>query len=129
LKVHKYNDLIAWQKAMDFVVEIYKISGAFPREETYGLTSQIRRAVISVPSNIAEGQSRAGSRDFIRHLKIAQGSLSEVETQLIIAGRLTYIGESQLAILLKSANEVGRLVRGLTQAVERRTSAELETSH
>jgi four helix bundle protein len=128
LKVHKYSDLIAWQKAMDFVVEIYRISGVFPREEMYGLTSQIRRAVISVPSNIAEGQSRAGSRDFIRHLKIAQGSLSEVETQLIIAGRLAYIGELQFAALLKSANEVRRLVRGLTQAIERR-SVELDASH
>ena len=115
---------------MELVVEIYRVSATFPKHELYGLTGQIRRAAISVPSNVAEGQCRASSRDFLRYLRIAQGSLGEVETQLMIASRLTYIEPAKLSPLLDAANEVGRLIRGLSTAIERRITANAGgTSH
>jgi len=81
MTVRRYCDLVAWQRAMDLVEEVYKITKGFPRTELYGLTNQVRRAAISIPSNLVEGQS-LGSRDFLRFLSIAQGSLSETETQI-----------------------------------------------
>jgi four helix bundle protein len=98
---------------MDLVEEIYKVSKGFPREETYGLRSQIRNAVVSVPSNIAEGQGRRTTPDFLRHLSIAYGSLREVETQTLIAARLRYIAQAKCAELMNLAGEVGRLLNGL----------------
>ena len=85
MKVKNYQDLIAWQRAMDLVELVYKASTRFPREELYALTSQVRRAAVSIPSTIAEGQGRRTTSDFLRHLSIAYGSLREVETQLLIA--------------------------------------------
>src|ERR1041385_1021104 len=87
MKVKNYQELIVWQRAMDLVEEVYRISRGFPREEVYGLTSQIRRASVSIPSNIAEGQGRRTTPDFVKHLSIAYGSLREVETQALIAHR------------------------------------------
>jgi four helix bundle protein len=112
--------LIAWQKAIDLVEVVYRVSGAFPKSELYGLTSQIRRAVVSIPSNIAEGQSRTTSREFVRFLAMAAGSLSEVETQLVIAERLEYIEARQLEGLMERAAEVARLVKALTKSIERK---------
>jgi len=86
-----HKDLIIWQKSMDLVEEIYKITSSFPKDKIFGLTSQIKRAIISVPSNIAKGAARATNKDFKKFLYIALGSLSEVETQLLIAKRLNYI--------------------------------------
>jgi four helix bundle protein len=80
MAVKSYQDLVVWQKAMDFVVEVYKLTRRFPRDETYGLTNQVRRAAVSVPSNIAEGQGRGVGQAFSHHIRIAQGSLQEVET-------------------------------------------------
>ena len=113
MKLKNYQELIVWQRAMDLVEEVYKSSRDFPREEIYGLTSQIRRAAVSVPSNIAEGQGRRTTSDFLRHLSIAYGSLSEVETQLLIAGRLKYIAQARLSLVMNRAAEVGRLLNGL----------------
>jgi four helix bundle protein len=109
--------LIAWQKAIEFVEEVYRVSAGFPKSEIYGLTGQVRRAVVSIPSNIAEGQSRNGSSEFVHHLSIAYGSLSEVETQLVIAHRLRYIDQNQLSALLDKAAELGRLINGLSNAI------------
>ena len=120
MTVRKYRDLIAWQKAMDFVEAVYRASNCFPKEETFGLKSQLRRAAVSVPSNVAEGQSRRGSREFVRYIGIALGSLNEAETQILIAARLDYISKEDLAGRLDSADEVGRLLNGLSNAIERR---------
>ena len=90
-KVKSHKDLKVWQEAVNLVVVIYEISENFPSKEIYGLTSQIRRASVSVPSNIAEGAGRKGKKEFARFLYIALGSLSEVETQLEIAFRLNYL--------------------------------------
>ena len=86
-----YKDLIVWQKAIDLATWIYSLTSRFPKEELYGIVSQMRRAAVSIPSNIAEGQSRQHKSEFIQFLSIAKGSLSELETQLIISGRLKYI--------------------------------------
>src|SRR2546423_8347999 len=96
MKVKNYQELIAWQKAMDLVEDVYKASREFPREEIYALTSQIRRAAVSIPSNIAEGQGRRTTADFLRHLSIAYGSLREVETQILIAQRLKYLAQAKM---------------------------------
>lgn len=98
---------------MDLVEEIYAASKTFPREEVYGLTSQLRRAAVSIPSNIAEGQGRRTTADFIRHLSISYGSLRELETQTLIAARLRYLPVGRCQIILKMAGEVGRLLNGL----------------
>jgi four helix bundle protein len=113
MKLKSYRDLIAWQKAMDLVEDVYKSSRNFPREELYALTNQVRRAAVSVASNIAEGQGRRTTADFLRHLSVAYGSLLEVETQMLIAHRLKYITESNLDLVMDRAGEVGRLLNGL----------------
>jgi four helix bundle protein len=109
--------LIVWQKAMDLVEDVYKSSKDFPREEIYALTSQIRRAAVSIPSNIAEGQGRRTTLDFLRHLSIAYGSLREVETQILIAGRLRYVAQTRVDDVMDLAGEVGRLLNGLMNSL------------
>src|SRR5262249_3823706 len=96
MAVRNYRDLIAWQKAMDLVEVVYGLSTSFPREELYGLTSQIRRAAVSVPSNIAEGQGRWTTGEFLQFLGVANGSLREIETQLHIALRLKYVTQDEI---------------------------------
>lgn len=98
---------------MDYVEAVYQVTRAFPREELYGLTGQLRRAVVSIPSNIAEGQGRGTDAELVRYLRIANGSLRESETQLLLARRLGYVTETQTTPLLESAAEFGRLIRGL----------------
>jgi four helix bundle protein len=117
MKVKKYSELIAWQKAMDLVESVYKATASFPREEIYGLTSQVRRAAVSVPSNIAEGQGRKSTMEFLHHLSIAYGSLTETETQLLIAGRLAYLEQKKVDHLIDQTNEVGRLLNGLSNSL------------
>lgn len=114
-----YRDLIAWQKAMDLVVAVYDATQAFPVEERYGLTSQLRRASVSVPSNIAEGQGRGRRAEFRRLLFIAHGSVREVETQVILSARLGFLPEVKANEVLGLSGEVGRLVTGLVQSLER----------
>jgi len=114
---------------MDLVETLYRASSSFPKSELYGLTSQIRRAAVSIPSNIAEGQCRSTTRAFLPHLGIAQGSVAEVETQVMIAMRLKYLTQEAGLQLMDSAGEVGRLIRGLCASLERRESSRLATSH
>src|SRR5262245_54701708 len=110
MPVKSFRDLIVWQKAMDFVVLVYRSSKAFPREEQFGLTAQLRKAAVSIPSNVAEGQGRFSDREFANFLSIAHGSLSEAETQIMIARRLAYLPENETTELLALASEVGRLI-------------------
>jgi four helix bundle protein len=117
-----YRDLIAWQKAVDLVELVYTATRDWPKVEVYGLSSQIRRAAVSVPSNIAEGQGRNSTREFVHHLSIAHGSLREVETQAIIAGRLNYAHAEAIEQLLNAFAETGRLIRGLMNALSSKTS-------
>jgi len=113
LTAKRYSDLIVWQKAMNLVEEVYKITNEFPREETYGLTQQVRRAAVSVPSDIAEGHSRTGNREFAHRLSIAHCPLSELETQIEIARRLGYVREGECPRFGELASETGRLSNGL----------------
>jgi four helix bundle protein len=109
-----YRDLTAWQKAMDLVVHVYTATITFPKEELYGLTSQMRRAAVSIPSNIAEGQGRRTSNEeFNRYLSIALGSLCELETQTELSLRLKILDKSTATSLQKLSGEVGRLLNGL----------------
>jgi four helix bundle protein len=117
MAVRNHRELIAWQKAMDLVVLVYKLCAGFPREELYGLTSQIRRAAVSIPSNIAEGQGRRSTKEFLNFLSVAHGSLREVETQTLIAQRLNYIDETATTAAMDLAAEVGRLLNGLSNSL------------
>jgi four helix bundle protein len=108
-----HRDLIAWQKAMALVTDIYAATAQFPKEEVYGLTNQLRRACVSVPSNLAEGHGHSSKKDFHRFLSQARGSLLEVETQLEIARNLGCLGPEPAAVLLAKASEVARLLNGL----------------
>jgi four helix bundle protein len=119
----KYSDLVAWQRAMDLVADIYRVSIEFPKSELYGLTSQLRRAAVSVPSNIAEGYGRSGRREFAHALSIALGSLAEVETQILIAERLGYIAADSRATLMESSTQTGRIIVGLLNSMERHAAA------
>ena len=121
--VKKYTDLIAWQRAMDLVEEVYRVSKTFPKEEVYGLSSQMRRSAISVPSNIAEGHCRNGRREFIHHLSIALGSLGELETQLMIAQRLGYVADPESSKLMALAAATARVLVGLMHSLERHAAA------
>ena len=118
-KIDGYKDLIAWQKGMDLVEGVYRLSARFPREETFGLTSQLRRAAVSVPSNIAEGYSRPSRSDYIRFLDIARGSANEAETQLLIAIRLKFVTEKESADVLGLAREEQRILKGLVQGLQK----------
>jgi len=120
--MRRYQDLEAWQKAMDLVVECYQATQPFPSNETYGLTSQIRRSAVSVPANIAEGHGRQHQTEFIQHLSIAYGSLSELETHIGIAQRLNYLDLDQVQKLLGRASEVGRLLNGLLRFLRKDTT-------
>jgi len=120
MAVKHYGELIAWQKAMDLVVLIYRSTQAFPREEMFGLSCQVRRAAVSVPSNIAEGQGRRTTGEFLQFLSIARGSLQEAETQILFAERLGYLPEVKRKELIDSSSEVGRLISGLINSLEHR---------
>ena|SRR5208337_1080376 len=114
-----YMDLIGWQKAMDLVTEIYRLTKKLPKEEMFGLTSQLRRAAVSIPSNIAEGQGRLSKGEFRVFLGNARGSLSEMETQIMIAKNLEYIDAPEAAVLLEMASEVGRILNGLIASMKK----------
>ena len=114
-----YKDLVAWQKAMDLVVEVYKISDCFPRREIYSLADQVRRAAVSVPSNIAEGQAHFNRGEFLHFLRHASGSLAEIETQMLIAQRLDYVSEAQAKGMLEHVHEVGRILSGLIASINK----------
>ena len=118
--VKSYRDLVVWKKSMRLVLEIYRSTQGFPRNETYGLTSQLRRAAVSVPSNIAEGQARLSTGEFKQFLGHARGSLVEVETQILIARELGYIEHDKSENLLSTTAEVGRILNGLLYSLPKR---------
>ncbi len=114
---HSYRDLQVWQLAVSLVTDIYVASQQFPREEIYGLTTQLRRAAVSIASNIAEGQGRLSQREFRQFLGQARGSLMEVETQLVIASNLRYLAPEQLDKLLETSGRVKQMLYKLIQSI------------
>jgi four helix bundle protein len=113
----KHHNLKAWQEAMQLVKDVYAVTTSFPKEESYGLTSQIRRAAVSIPSNIAEGAARTGTKEFLRFLSIARGSLSELETQIILAKELNFMKSNKE--ILEKINGVFGLIGGLMNSLNR----------
>jgi four helix bundle protein len=114
-----YKDLEVWQCAMALVLSIYRSTAQFPREEMFGLTSQLRRAAVSVASNIAEGKGRFSDRELSQFLAVARGSVFEVETQIAIASGLGFLAAPQSHELLKRCGEIGRLLNGLIRSVRK----------
>ena len=113
-----YRDLIVWQKAIDLTVLIYSLAKKLPKEETYVLSDQMRRAAVSIPSNIAEGQERYHKNDFIRFLQIAQGSKSELETQLLICVKVGYLNENDIVEILKLTSEIGKMLNAFIEKLK-----------
>ena len=116
-KIQSFRDLIVWQKAMALAREVYLSTRDFPKEETYGLTSQLRRASVSVAANIAEGQARSTKGEFVQFLGIAKGSLAELETLIVLSTDLAFMNKNDSARLVNSSLEIGRLLTGLRRAL------------
>ena len=112
-----FRDLIAWRKSVELVVSNYRVTQTWRRDELFSLTSQIRRSVASLPADLAEGQGRSGTREFLHHLSIAHGSLTELEPHLVVAHRLDVVPEPDLVTLVTQFEEVRRLVRGLIRSL------------
>ena len=115
--IKDYKDLIVWQKAMDLGVDVYALVKLLPKEEMYALSSQIRRAVISIPSNIAEGQARNSTKEFIQFLAIAKGSKAELETQLLLCVKIGYLTESQISASMNTLSEIGKMINKIHQTL------------
>ncbi|MEY8758730.1 four helix bundle protein [Chryseobacterium tongliaoense] len=113
-----FKELLVWQKSIEFVTEIYRITETFPKNETYGLISQIRRASVSIPSNIAEGNSRRSKPDYLQFLKISRGSCAEVETQLIISKNLNFLNENDYMKLNGNIIEILKMLNGLINSLQ-----------
>lgn len=116
--MRSHHNLDVWKKSVDFVIEIYKATDELPKEEKFGLTSQIRRASVSIPANIAEGAGRKSDKELMHFLSNAQGSASEVETELIIACRLGYLPKAVFDKLVLALDEIGRLISGLRNYIK-----------
>ena len=123
-----HKDLILWQKSMDLAVEVHQFALRLPAFERFGLAAQLRRAAVSVPSNVAEGTARRTTREFISYLYIARGSLAEIETQLLLARRLGYVDEATVRALSPAMAEVGRLVNAVIRGLQRRLESQLPSS-
>ena len=117
-----YRDLKVWQKAMGLAESCYEATQRLPKEERYGLTSQIRRCAVSVPANIAEGYGRDSDGSFIQFLRVSQGSLKELETHILLAGRLAMLEPSVVSQLLEQTDEIGKMTRGLTSSIQKRAA-------
>lgn len=115
-----HQRLDVWKRSMEFVVAIYRVTDQFPEEDKFGLTSQLRRAAVSIAANIAEGAAKTSTKDFRRYLSNSQGSTSEIETELLIALRLNYLDEADFMLLSKDLDDVGRMISGLTRSLQRR---------
>lgn len=117
-----HHNLDVWRKSIDFVAEIYKLTAIFPETEKFGLTSQLRRAVVSIPVNIAEGVGRESQKEFRNFISIAQGSAAEIETQLIISNKLGYINAEQLDRVQCSLNAISKMLTGLRNSLSKKNS-------
>ena len=117
MKSSEFRDLIVWQKAMDLAIEVYSLTKFLPKEETYALSDQLRRAAVSIPSNIAEGQGRITTKEFIRFLSMARGSLWELSTQIEICERLNYLEKSQTVPIHNHITEIAKMLNALSNSL------------
>ncbi len=120
MTVHGFKDLDVWKKSMALVTRIYLLTKSLPKDEMYGLTSQMRRAAVSIPSNIAEGRGKRSTKDFLRYLNIAYGSSAELETQMLIAENLGYIDAKNAQPIQDQIAEVNRMLNGMMQGLEKK---------
>ena len=120
--INSYRDLRVWQDAIALAETCYRLTGQFPRDELFGLTSQIRRAAASISANIAEGHGRENTGSFIQSLRIAQGSLKELETHLILAERVSILAKSDMETVLGRCESLGKMVRALIRSLQDKTS-------
>jgi len=118
--MHGFKELDVWKKAMSLVTSVYLLTKQFPKEEMYGLTSQVRRCAVSIPSNIAEGRGKRSTKDFIRYLNIAYGSSAELETQILIAQNLGFITVETAEPIQSQIAEINRMLNGLLQSMEKK---------
>ena len=116
--VQSYKDLVVWQKAMALSVLCYELTKPFPRDETYGMVAQIRRASVSIPANIAEGHGREQTRSFVQFLRIAQGSMKELETHLLLAEQVGLVHSDALVQIYSNTDEIGRMLRSLIRSLQ-----------
>jgi len=117
-----YQEFIVWQKSMKLVTQIYKLSSDFPQNEQFGLTSQLRRSSVSIPSNIAEGFGRNSSKEFVRFLQISMGSIFEVQTQLQISKNLEFISNEKFNIIFSDAVEIEKMLKALIKSIKSKSS-------
>ena len=120
MEIESHKNLDVWKKAIQLVTLVYSVTKKLPKEEMYGLTSQMRRAAVSIPSNIAEGRSKRTTKEYIRYANIAYGSASELETQLIIAGNLGYLEEGDVARALAELTDVAKMLYRLVCGLEKK---------
>jgi four helix bundle protein len=118
--IASYRDLAVWQRAMDLVALVYKLTASLPREEKYGLISQLQRAAVSIPSNIAEGHARESTKEFLRYLLLSRGSMAELETQLLLCQKLELLSAKDVEGALVASNEIGRMIRGLQVSLSKK---------
>ena len=123
MEIKSYRDLLVWQKGVDLAVDCYRFTEGFPKSELYSLTGQMRRAAVSVPSNVAEGAARQHTPEFIQHLSIAAGSLAEFETQVEISRRLQFIREESAAQVYQQTDEISRMLGSLLRSLRAKTDA------
>jgi four helix bundle protein len=115
-----YRELKVWQKSMDIAERIFCLTQDFPKQQQYGLASQIQRAAVSIPANVAEGHGRSTTREYLRFLSIARGSLAELETELLLAKRIGFVDPLETAAVLEELDEISRMLRGLQNAIKRK---------
>lgn len=121
--IRSYRDLWVWREGMELAVICYEVTKSFPREEVYGMTSQIRRSAAAVPANVAEGRGRENSGEFVQFLRIAQGSLKELETHLILAHRVGLTTKQKIAPALERCEKLGKMLRALIRSIQKRREA------
>ena len=122
MSLKSYRDLVVWQKGMDLVVECYRITNLLLKNEIYGLASQIQRAAVSIPANIAEGHGRDHLGDYLHHLSVANGSLMELETHLLLLPRLSYVSSNELERAFTLTDEIGKMLSGLSKSLKGKIS-------
>jgi four helix bundle protein len=124
MSIHSYQELIVWQKAMDLTAQIYAITTKLPKQELFSLTNQMRKAAVSIPSNIAEGQARHSKKEFLQFIGIAKGSKAELETQLLLCQKIGYLTDTDISEAMNLLQEVGKMLTALTRKLR-----QLPTNH
>ncbi len=115
--VKSYRDLLIWQQAMELAEVVYEVTAKLPARESYGLISQLQRAAVSVPSNIAEGHARESTREYLRSLRTSRGSLAELETQLLLCERLKFLSDDDIAQAMRISDDLGKMIRGVQRTL------------